>query len=78
MNTEFYTLQYHLYALALHQYLRQRLPGYSYEKYFGGVFFLFIRGVDPDKGPEFGMYNDLPHQDLIHSLGASLIPGYSA
>ncbi len=77
MNNEFYTLQYHLYTLALHQYLRQRLPGYSYEKCFGGVFFVFIRGVDPDKGPEFGIYKDLPPQDLIHALGANLIPGYS-
>ncbi len=77
MDNEFYTLQYHLYTLALHQYLRQRLPGYSYEKCFGGVFFVFIRGVDSEKGPEFGVYNDVPPKDLINALGTSLIPDYS-
>ncbi len=78
MNKELYTLQYLLYALALHQYLTQRLPGYSYEKCFGGVFFVFIRGVDPAKGPEFGIYKDLPPQGLIHALGESLISRFSA
>ncbi|MDY6955133.1 MAG: 3'-5' exonuclease, partial [Thermodesulfobacteriota bacterium] len=29
MEEQYYILQYHLYALALHQYLRLRLPGYS-------------------------------------------------
>lgn len=76
MKNEFYILQYHIYVLALHQYLRLRMPGYRYESNFGGVFYIFLRGVDPEKSPEFGIYNDLPNIELVNALGRSLIPGY--
>ena len=76
MQTDLYTLQYHLYTLALHQYLRYRKPEYCYEKDFGGVFYIFIRGVDHVRGPETGIFFDLPDPDLIHTLGKKLIPGY--
>jgi exodeoxyribonuclease V beta subunit len=76
MEANDYTLQYHIYTLALHQYLRYQQPDYRYEKDFGGVFYIFIRGVDTRKGPEHGVFYDLPDPDLIHSLGQSLIPGY--
>jgi len=39
-------LQYQLYTLALHRYLQHRLAGYDYQQHFGGVFYLFLRGVD--------------------------------
>ncbi|CAB1061286.1 Exodeoxyribonuclease V beta chain (EC [Olavius sp. associated proteobacterium Delta 1] len=76
MQTDLYTLQYHLYALALHQYLRYQKPGYSYEENFGGVFYVFIRGVDHTRGPETGIFFDRPAPELIHRLGGTLIPGY--
>nr|ELR5232967.1 exodeoxyribonuclease V subunit beta [Providencia rettgeri] len=41
-----YDLQYQLYSLALHRYLKQRLPDYDYEMHFGGVYYLFLRGID--------------------------------
>jgi exodeoxyribonuclease V beta subunit len=75
MSHDFYILQYHLYTLALYQFLRVRLPGFDYEKDFGGVFYIFIRGVDPDHGPEFGIYKDYPSPNLIHALAGALIPG---
>jgi exodeoxyribonuclease V beta subunit len=75
MSNDFYILQYHLYTLALYRYLWVRLPGFDYEKDFGGVFYIFIRGVDPDHGPEFGIYKDYPNPDLIHELARALIPG---
>jgi hypothetical protein len=31
--------------------------------------------VDPDHGPEFGIYKDYPSPDLIHELARALIPG---
>jgi len=74
MNHDFYILQYHLYTLSLYQYLRLRFPDFDYEKHFGGVFYIFIRGVDPDKGPEFGIYKDLPDTDLVNALLTALIP----
>jgi len=76
MINDFYILQYHLYTLALYQYLRARLPGFDYAKDFGGVFYLFIRGINPDYGPEFGIYKDFPNPELIHELARALIPDY--
>ena len=73
MEAEFYVLQYHLYALALDQYLRVRLPGYRYEKHFGGVYYLFLRGIDPDMGIDFGVYRDKPSGELIKDLRNHLI-----
>jgi exodeoxyribonuclease V beta subunit len=40
-----YDLQYQLYTLALHRYLRHRIKDYDYQRHFGGVFYLFLRGV---------------------------------
>jgi exodeoxyribonuclease V beta subunit len=42
-----YHLQHILYTVALDRYLRRRIPGYNYESHFGGVLYLFIRGVRP-------------------------------
>jgi exodeoxyribonuclease V beta subunit len=76
MRTDFYVLQYHIYTLALHQHLRRRQPDYSYGENFGGVFYIFIRGVDDNRGPEYGIFYDLPDADLMEALGEALIPGY--
>jgi len=77
MQVHDYILQYHIYTLALHQYLRYQQPGYRYEQDFGGVFYIFIRGVNERKGSEYGVFFDLPDPDLIHCLGQTLIPGYN-
>ncbi|MBI5581367.1 MAG: exodeoxyribonuclease V subunit beta [Deltaproteobacteria bacterium] len=76
MQEDFYTLQYHIYTLALHQYLRRRLPAYRYERHFGGVAYVFLRGVDRRRGSEFGVFVDTPHPDLVNALGSALIPSY--
>jgi exodeoxyribonuclease V beta subunit len=76
MDTHYYFLQYHIYTLALHQYLRYQQPDYSYEKNFGGVLYVFVRGVDELKGSDYGVFYDLPDPALIHSLGQTLIPEY--
>ncbi|MBW1909949.1 MAG: exodeoxyribonuclease V subunit beta [Deltaproteobacteria bacterium] len=73
MENEFYILQYHIYTLALDQYLRMRLPGYCYEDHFGGVFYVFLRGVDPEKGSDYGIYRDLPSPELIGALREALL-----
>ena len=75
MERNWYFLQYHLYALALHRHLAFRLPGYEYQRDFGGVFYCFIRGIDPARGPEFGIYADRPSQELILELDRCLMPG---
>ncbi|UAN44930.1 exodeoxyribonuclease V subunit beta [Serratia sp. JSRIV001] len=43
-----YDLQYQLYTLALHRYLGHRLADYDYQRHFGGVIYLFLRGVDAE------------------------------
>ena len=73
MKTEYYILQYTIYTLALDRYLRLRLPGYRYETHFGGVFYVFLRGVDPASGAHYGIYRDLPSPRLIETLGRELI-----
>ena len=40
-----YPLQAHLYLVALHRYLRWRLPGYAPERHLGGYAYVFLRGV---------------------------------
>ena len=47
MAEQGYHLQALLYALALHRLLGQRLAGYDPERHFGGVRYLFVRGVRP-------------------------------
>jgi exodeoxyribonuclease V beta subunit len=42
-----YHLQYLLYALALDRYLQLRVPNYRYDTHFGGILYLFVRGVRP-------------------------------
>jgi len=73
MEREFYILQYHLYTLALDLYLGTRLPGYRYEDHFGGVFYIFLRGVEPEKGTDYGIYRDLPSPVLIEELRKAFI-----
>jgi exodeoxyribonuclease V beta subunit len=43
-----YFLQYHLYTVAADLYLSRRIPGYEYDKHFGGIFYVFFRGLDPE------------------------------
>lgn len=68
MEQHHYFLQYHFYLVALDRYLRQRLPGYSYERDFGGVFYLFIRGMSPSFAHGNGVFYDRPHRALIEGL----------
>jgi len=73
MEERYYVLQYHLYTVALDQYLRLRLPGYDYERHFGGVFYLFLRGVEPELGTDYGIFRDRPTGELVEALRESLI-----
>jgi exodeoxyribonuclease V beta subunit len=63
-----YILQYHLYTVALHRYLKNRLEGYSYDKHFGGVFYVYLRGVDPARGPEYGIFRARPDEGAVERL----------
>jgi exodeoxyribonuclease V beta subunit len=71
-----YDLQYHLYTLALHRYLSSRVADYAYEDHFGGVLYLFLRGVDLSE-PGSGIYFDRPEPALIRSLSEIMKGGVS-
>ncbi|MFM8259504.1 MAG: UvrD-helicase domain-containing protein [Vulcanococcus sp.] len=45
MESNHYPLQAHLYLVALHRYLRWRLPGYAPQQNLGGYAYVFLRGV---------------------------------
>ena len=63
-----YHLQYLIYSLALHRYLQQRLPGYDYNEHFGGVYYLFLRGMYADDKDQHGIFFHRPAIELIHQL----------
>lgn len=63
MDAHNYRLQYYIYTMALVRYLRQRLPNFSYADHFGGVFYLFLRGMRRHRST--GVYYDRPSQSII-------------
>jgi exodeoxyribonuclease V beta subunit len=63
-----YDLQYLIYTVALHRYLAHRLPGYRYQRHFGGVYYLFLRGLHPDHGPSRGVFSHRPEPALVEAL----------
>lgn len=79
MSEHGYHLQYLLYSIALQRYLRRRLPDYEHARHFGGVFYLFVRGMRPDwqaaSGSETstcGVYRHRPSATVLDSLDALL------
>ena len=68
-----YHIQYMIYIIALNQYLSQKLANYDYESHFGGVFYLFIRGIRPELGADHGMFYDRPAFSYIEKLTEQLI-----
>ncbi|WP_051786001.1 exodeoxyribonuclease V subunit beta [Endozoicomonas numazuensis] len=63
-----YDLQYQLYSLALHRLLKSRLPDYDFEQHFGGVYYLFLRGIRKDESEKTGIFHCRPKQSLIEKL----------
>ncbi len=67
-----YDLQYLLYTLALHRHLQARLSGYTYEQHFGGVFYLYLRGMQPDSN-HTGVYFARPSAEWLQNFDAHLL-----
>src|SRR5690606_33990616 len=75
MRRHAYPLQASLYTLALHRWLRRRLPAYDYDRDFGGVFYVFLRGAglrvpggDASGAEEAGVHASRPSRALIDRL----------
>lgn len=65
MTKHNYVLQYMLYLSALDRYLKLRDPDYSYERDFGGVYYIFLRGVTAANGYATGIFRDRPPKELL-------------
>ena len=66
-----YDLQALIYTLALHRWLRFRLgDAYDYARDFGGVRYLFCRGLDAGNDDARGIHAWMPPVELVNALDA--------
>jgi exodeoxyribonuclease V beta subunit len=70
IKEKLYDLQYHLYLVALHRFLEQRIPNYNYKQHIGGAIYLFVRGLHD--GGEEGLFFNRPKAKWIHKLNEYL------
>jgi len=71
MHDHNYGLQYWIYTMVLHRFLMASIPGYEYTRDFGGVFYLFARGMSPEY-PGNGVYFDYPESSVLEALNKCL------
>jgi exodeoxyribonuclease V beta subunit len=76
MSRSHYGLQALLYTVALHRYLRWRMPGYEPGKHLAGVLYLFVRGMAGDAGT--GVFEWRPPGSLVEALSDVLDRGTGA
>jgi exodeoxyribonuclease V beta subunit len=70
MMNAHYTLQYHIYLLALHRHLKARQKDYDPAKHWGGVAYVFLRGVTG--ASDGGWFRDEPTPALLDALDAAV------
>jgi exodeoxyribonuclease V beta subunit len=73
MYRHHYALQALLYTVALHRYLRWRLPGYQAKRSLAGVVYLFLRGMVGDPG--HGVFAWSPPAGFVEGLSDALDEG---
>jgi exodeoxyribonuclease V beta subunit len=66
MASHHYYLQYLIYTVALNRYLAIRVSGYDYDLHFGGVYYLFLRGIQ--EATSHGLFFHRPEQTLVKAL----------
>lgn len=62
-----YDIQYQLYTLAIHRYLKIHIKNYDYKKNFGGAFYIFLRAFDQKKNNR-GIFFKKPSYSFIYKL----------
>nr|WP_232037545.1 exodeoxyribonuclease V subunit beta [Candidatus Erwinia haradaeae] len=67
MQVHRYDIQYQIYALALHRHLRCSIKEYDYKQHFGGIIYLFLRGLDGTKG-SYGIYRVYLDSKFMNSI----------
>lgn len=72
MQEHNYYLQIKIYTLAAHRFLSQRFPEYSYEKNFGGVYYIFLRSFHSffprSKKEKAGFFFERPTEEFIQQF----------
>ena len=66
MNTHHYHLQYLVYICALNRLMRIVRPDYDYNNGFGGVAYVFLRGLD-SRNPDASVYCTKPDESLVRA-----------
>jgi len=70
-----YDLQALIYTLALHRWLRFRLrDGYDYARDFGGIRYVFCRGLDASRSDSPGIHAQRFPPELVDALDALFLP----
>ena len=67
-----YVLQYLLYTVALDRHLAACDASYEYERDFGGIYYLFLRGFAPEHAPLCGVFHDRPPRAVVEGVAALL------
>jgi exodeoxyribonuclease V beta subunit len=80
MRHRHYGLQALLYTVALHRYLRWRVPGYSADRHIAGVLYLFLRGMTGRDTPRLdgepcGVFAWRPPGALVEALSDAFDAG---
>ncbi len=65
-----YDIQYQLYTVALHNYLKNKIYNYNYINNFGGIYYIFLRGLYLNKYnySKTGIFYIKPNFKLINYL----------
>ena len=71
MQAHNYGLQYWIYTLVLHRHLQNLLPEYRYHHHFGGIMYLFVRGMTPDI-PGSGVFATRPDYEKVLALDRAI------
>jgi len=75
ISKEKYHLQFSLYTLALDAHLRSRLgANWNYERDFGGVYYLYLRGFGAVPNADIGVFYHRPSLKFIQTISQYLKP----
>ena len=59
-----YDLQYLIYSVALVRFLKENIKNFDFNKHFGGVYYLYLRGMKNG----YGVYKTKPSEEIINSF----------
>jgi exodeoxyribonuclease V beta subunit len=66
MTDNNYHLQYLIYTMASRLYLRNRIQNFDYSRQFGGVVYLFLRGIRTDS--DNGIFKRIPSESILDNM----------